>query len=553
MRVPQLRETVRAGWGRDEGQVSIMVILAVCFFILLFMGFGVDMTNLFFHRQMAQSAADSACVAGAMDMLVSQQGTAAGNFVVGAAFNCNSSAPAAPCQYAKLNGYSSPSASIPAAGTESNFVSVSFPSSIPGVVAPAAAIAGPYPFMQVDVYDGVKVYFSSLLNGTSTQNVHALAKCGLQLAQAPVPILVLDPTEQPTFDTGGTPTVVIVGGPSRAIQVNSNNPTAVNIFGSANVNLSGGGPAFNGSNLGVFGGPNTAPGTNNWTPGNGQWVSPAAPIPDPFKAVKPPADPGVVGTKTHVAYGTNGCPDSTNGCDEYTGGRYVGGILVQNSTALFDPGVYYLEGGQLSFHANSTVRPSTAAGDGSMGTIFYLTCTTPGACAAGSLATVDITANSGTKAGDPFASSRALCPGNSSFPVQLGIPATLGGNVLLAPCTQDGTYPFAPQTGRTGPDRGILFFQDRSTSAATTFNGGAGLLLVGTMYFHDCPNTLTTGCNPPPTDWQSSLTMAGGSGAGTRLVGEIVTDNLHMRGISTITMDINPFPLIDILKVALLQ
>ncbi len=54
-------------------------------------------------------------------------------------------------------------------------------------------------------------------------------------------------------------------------------------------------------------------------------------------------------------------------------------------------------------------------------------------------------------------------------------------------------------------------------------------------------------------DWQSSLTMAGGSGAGTRLVGEIVTVNLHMRGTSTITVDINPFPRISALTVGLLQ
>src|SRR5712692_120306 len=103
----QVGETATPGWGRDEGQVSIIVVLAVGLFLLLFIGFGVDMTNMFYHRQMAQSAADSACLAGAMDMLATQQGTFVGNFTTGTAFTCSPSSAAAPCWYARQNGYSS--------------------------------------------------------------------------------------------------------------------------------------------------------------------------------------------------------------------------------------------------------------------------------------------------------------------------------------------------------------------------------------------------------------------------------------------------------------
>ena len=49
-----------------------MVVLAIGFFPVLFVGFGVDLTNLFFRRQMAQNAADPACAAAGMDMLVNQ-------------------------------------------------------------------------------------------------------------------------------------------------------------------------------------------------------------------------------------------------------------------------------------------------------------------------------------------------------------------------------------------------------------------------------------------------------------------------------------------------
>src|SRR5205823_4374935 len=54
---------------RDSGQITILVALAMGTFLLGFVGFGADMTNLWFHRQAAQNAADSACLAGAMDML----------------------------------------------------------------------------------------------------------------------------------------------------------------------------------------------------------------------------------------------------------------------------------------------------------------------------------------------------------------------------------------------------------------------------------------------------------------------------------------------------
>src|SRR5215471_8633677 len=149
---------------RDQGQVSIMVVLAVALFLLLFVGFGVDMTNLFLHRQMAQNAADSACVAAAMDMLTNQvNGASLGGFTRGTSFDCTSSSTQSPCQYAALNGYKSPGLT---AGVESNKVSVSFLDSIAGVPTPDSAVAGSNPFVEIDVYDRVKVYFSSLVSGT---------------------------------------------------------------------------------------------------------------------------------------------------------------------------------------------------------------------------------------------------------------------------------------------------------------------------------------------------------------------------------------------------
>src|SRR5579864_7805158 len=361
-----------AGCREDDGQVSILVVLAVGFFLLLFVGFGVDMTNLFFHRHMAQNAADAACVAAGEDILVEvTQGPKAcldaknnpyvcGNLTGAYApvawptkVDCTGSTNIAPCQYAALDGYSSTNSLPLAAGTVGNNVSLSFPpyppaaGSIPGIVPPNPKVGGPFPFVEADVTDSVKVYFSSLLSGNSTQTVHALAKCGLQQAQAPVPILILDPTDPTTFDIKGNPTVDLVGGPSKSIQVNSNNPNAIQFpWGNAQVDLSQGGPDFSGSNLGLFGGSSTPPCASpckNWSDGStGGWVSPANPINDPFTKTLPPKDLGIAGTTKTVPYPQDGCPDSVNGsCTEYFAGDYPGGISFGKGTHILNPGVYF--------------------------------------------------------------------------------------------------------------------------------------------------------------------------------------------------------------------
>ena len=91
-----------ASWSRrDSGQMTIVVALAMGTFLLGFVGFGADMTNLWFHRQAAQNAADSACMAGAMDMLLAANagtpnaatgalGAGLTPFTAGTPFDCGS-------------------------------------------------------------------------------------------------------------------------------------------------------------------------------------------------------------------------------------------------------------------------------------------------------------------------------------------------------------------------------------------------------------------------------------------------------------------------------
>src|SRR5262249_4891418 len=148
-------------------------------------------------RQAAQNAADAACTAGAMDLMLEATGEPTGHkgFTAGTAFDCsssgypyNASAPV-PCKYADLNGYNGRNT------TPGNQVFVWFPGTPAGVpgssVPPSATISKP--FMRVDVLDHVPTWFSGILSGKTTKDVRAFAACGVVLAESPIPILVLDP------------------------------------------------------------------------------------------------------------------------------------------------------------------------------------------------------------------------------------------------------------------------------------------------------------------------------------------------------------------------
>ena len=64
---------------KEAGQATLFLVLALGIFLLGALCFAFDMSNMWFHRQAAQTAADAACTAGAMDLLVDAQGGATGD------------------------------------------------------------------------------------------------------------------------------------------------------------------------------------------------------------------------------------------------------------------------------------------------------------------------------------------------------------------------------------------------------------------------------------------------------------------------------------------
>ena len=564
MHLTRRRKTHRS---REAGQAVVFVVLILGIFLLGALCFAFDFSNMWFHRQAAQTAADAACTAGAMDLLVDSQGGSTGHqgFTVGTAYSCTTTSTDTICTYAAKNGYDSNNAA------PGNLVNVSFPASVNGVTTPPSSIAGTHPFIRVDVLDNVGTFFLGLLNGSRSQGVRAFATCGIVQATAPIPLVVLDPRagDSNTLSVQGTPTISIYGGPQRSIEVDSGNSAAVNVGGSATIDLSLGGPNLSGSDLGTYGGPASAPG--GFKAGTtGHWIAPAAPVSDPFAQIVAPAQPSYVGTTTSVTATTPGvfCPDPT-GCTEYSPGYYASGISVKNFTAIFDPGIYYIKGGFFA-DSNSCLYPSGALGDGSGGTLFYFA----------DSSSVNVTANSGKKcfafnstAG--YASTTSLvngvkCTGASTIPPNL--PATLTGNVLLGPCrtptganvptlcTPNCSINYGDPQGTSDPlgeQRGFLFFQNRAQNASTnpSWQGGGQTLLSGTMYFHECVisgSDAGTGCSTTSA-YNDVFSLGGNSGSGTYVLGQIVADQISLGGTSGITMDLNPSSVYSVLKASLLQ
>ena len=116
----------------ERGQAIVFVVLAMGLVLLGAVAFSVDMGNLWFHRQSAQTIADASCTAAAMDMLFTTNGGGAkGGFTPGTNFSCSGSPSAAPCVYATKNMGYAPSTLT--AGTPGYNVAFTFPTSVAGL------------------------------------------------------------------------------------------------------------------------------------------------------------------------------------------------------------------------------------------------------------------------------------------------------------------------------------------------------------------------------------------------------------------------------------
>jgi hypothetical protein len=534
----------------ESGQAAISLLLMLALFLLGSLALAVDFTNIWFHRQAEQAAADAACQAGAMDLLAAAGGTSLPllGFTLGAAGNCVSNSSATMCTYANANGYNGAGLT---AGAVSNSVSWTFPASVAGVTTPPASEA-PHPFLTVTIAENVHTFLVTMLKLAQYQQINVSATCGLVGIKAAMPMIVLHPTMSGSLTYNGGASITIVGGPATGIEVNSSSATAVNWAASGTADLSAGGPNQTGSNMAVVGGPATNPTNGSSFAYNGGttgvWKSNALALPDPFAGVASPASvklmiPANTTSGTWVSYGTDGCPDHTNAhyptthaCMEYSPGYYPSGLTLPDnySTAIFLPGIYYLNG-PLNASGSNLLRMAKPSGwqqtDGIM--LYFFT---------GSL---NLSGCAGcTKSNVDSVNATDLTCDGSSPPAALGAPATLHGNVLIAQCAVNGTYWDAggdttDSRGALGA-RGLLFFEDHGNTSAPALTASGSMITSGALYFHS-------------TSYQDVFNLSGGASSGSYFLGEIVVDQLSLSGSGAISLALNGVPTAPVLKAAMLQ
>jgi hypothetical protein len=530
-------------------------------------GLTVDVSNLYLHRQMAETAAEAACQAGAADLLAAAAGLSLPNknFSAGASGDCSNSSASSICQYAAMNGFSGTGgAAIVGTSTPGSDVSYSFPSAVTGVTAPSSSVAA-YPFLQVNVTENVPTTFMRLFTGSATQPVTYSTKCGLASVAGAPPMLVLNPSASGALTYSGSGPLNIVGGAARALQVNSTSATAISYTPPGLINVSKAGTTQTGTDVGVVGGPTASPSSSGQSGislgTTGMYRSGSIPVVDPFAALAAPAGqqlvtPASTVSGTWVAYHQDGCPDNTGNsgnpseaCVEYAPGYYPNGITLPNSysTIIFLPGVYYLNG-PLTSAASNTLRNATpctpscgplssTTGTQTDGVTFYF--------ASGSL-------NLGSCSGcaqtgiDPVAPTALTCDGSTPNSA-LGLPSSLTGNVLVAPCTLHGSYvdPAGDTSdvagSMTNPGvRGLLVYQAHNNSTPPSLGGTGALVVAGTLYFHSM-------------GYGTALALNNSGSTGSYVLGNVIADEVNLSGSGAVNVALQSKAAVPMVKIGMFQ
>jgi Flp pilus assembly protein TadG len=467
---------------REKGQAILLLVVALSLFLIGALGLAVDGGQMYAHRQMAQTAADSAAEAGIMSIFGRTNATASFPFATGtppASFTCSTTDGRTPCVYARRNGFG---------GSASDTVAVSFPATVPGVT------------LSTDPAPAIRVSVSRTLNtglirfvGPSTTSISAIAVAGIVFQITQVPLLITHP-HLPSVLQNGAALVQICGGPSVSVQVNSDSPIAVNL--SKAFDLSHAGPADNGDctagtggDFAVTGGPTTAPaGLQLGT--TGHYNQPSAPQQDPYQDIPAPAVPPAGDKHT---YSGPGCPVLE--CMLYSPGLFNGGIRVKNETALFKPGLYYMNNGGFINDANADMRMATGF------------------------------------AADPMTGS-----GMVVYNTGVGI-FDLGANSTANLVGSDNTSFY----------RGILFFQDRDAVAQVhSLGGGGAIVLTGTLYITNWLSVMES-----QSSQYQTLELRGNSAI--QINGFIVVGALNMTGTSSVIFNLAGGPLLTTRRTALIR
>ncbi len=282
---------------RAPGQV--MVLICVSLVALMGMiGVVTDFSFMQHQRNMMQTAADSAAMAGSQELSYGDM-AAAGK------------------ADAARNGYTD--------GTSSVTVTINNPPS-----------SGPYAansaYVEAIVSKPEPTYFMRALGvGTLTVSARAVAYEG----SGPNCIYVLNPSAPSAFSANGNVDV----NSSCGLLVDSSSSTGLSVVGNVQITA---------PSIGVTGGYSSG-GNSSLTPTPKTGVIPAS---DPLSNLQAPT----VGSCAHTNFSLNGNSGSSGSPYQLYAGTYCGGISVNGNAVLhFNAGTYVLAGGGMSISSNTTM------------------------------------------------------------------------------------------------------------------------------------------------------------------------------------------------------
>jgi hypothetical protein len=301
---------------RARGQVIVLVCVSLIA-IMGMIGVVTDFSFMQHQRNMMQTAADSAAMAGSEELAYGDQVSAA-------------QADAA------TNGYTN--------GTGSVTVAVNNPPS----TGPNTANTG---YVEAIVSKPEPTYFLRVL-GVSTMTVSARAVA--YEGNGPNCIYVLNPSASGAMSANGNVNVTT----SCGLVVDSSSSTGLSLNGNSSISA---------TTIGVVGG-YSANGNSSFTPTPKTGVIAAS---DPLAYVQAPS----VGSCAHTNFSLNGNTGSSGSPYQLYSGTYCGGISVNGNSVLhFNAGTYVLAGGGMSINGNSTMSGTgvtfyNTTGTGSYGAI----------------------------------------------------------------------------------------------------------------------------------------------------------------------------------------
>jgi Flp pilus assembly protein TadG len=521
---------------RNNGQAILLVVVAMGIFLIGALGLAIDVGHMYGHRQMAQVAADAAAQAGILSIL---NGTNVGSNAFGSSTHtCTTADPITPCAHARKDGFG---------GAANDVVVVDFPSAATVGLDPATlSTSDPVNVLRVTITRSVTTGLIRLLGAASASPVRAIAAAAIVAVDSPTPIIVTHPTMAHALSTNGTTNIIICGGPTRSIQVNSANGNAyASPKAGGVIDLSHAGPADTGNCAGGTGADFGVLGGDLGNPGSvvlgstGHYVSPSSVVDDPFKGVAAPPAPAPSPTNSgpvSVPSGTDGCAFAS--CNVYYPGLYTSGLRVSGGNpVIFRPGLYYLRTGGFQL--------KNVDGGGGVLNNWSAMCRTCGPDASTGMGMVVYDTG---PSGAPYGSNPT-----GGFDISTNVRATLKGGSLTTTNASGEVVPAPPYYN-------FLFWEDRTanthsgsnpTSAGGSHSMGQGngcFTLIGTIYATNNRDAMIA-----DADHYQEVIYNGNPCSTTVQQGYIVVSSLQIVGTTTIRMNLSPYGFLKVRQIALVR